>query len=745
MAAFGNRMALAAERTAGWALPAFALFAAASIALQNLVFLALAAWVLGMALRRKWRITATPMNWPLLLLGAALVLSSLFAGYWNGSVFGLRKVGLIGVFFLTASLADQPLFADRCLNLYVIGAAVCAAWSIVAHLLGWDGGRARSFSGDYMAAGGMYMLGLVLAAARALFSRGRWRWFWLGASLLLGTALLFTFTRSSWIGAALALLLLAGVRDWRLPVLGVAAALAFLFLFPDNAISRRVQTISLQSPITSNTERRFMWDSALKLIRDRPWLGYGVDNLSRVYARYAHPEAIEQSPPHVHNTEMQLAINGGMIALVFFVWWAAAFLRLGWSAWRRNQEAPERAGAALGLTAAFAGFLTNGIFEFNFGTAQVITIVYFLTGLLPAYAVADPKRPGWTLPKRPRFLFIRPRFRGDVLLASPVPRLVKQAFPGARVDLLTEPSSAPAAAGEPEWDEIITLPRRGFTDWRAAVRRIRGTEYAAVCDLFGNPRTAQLVWVSGARLKIGPQAAGWGAVYHLRTRADRPGPRPAWEAYFDVLRTLGIKEPSLRPRWVVSEPDQAWAREFLAQRRARAKKLLGIFPGATHPAKRWPLERFLDVARRAARVHGLKSVFVFGPLEKELQSEYERAAGKYFLSAENLTSGQLAALWSVCAAVVSNDAFPMHLGPAVGTPTLGLFGPGEPEVWFPYAGRQGHRFLHVTPECWPCHKDVCADTVCWRRLTSDQVMAILDEMLAARRPRAQKKGSVRAV
>ncbi len=727
------RWARAAERLAGWALPGFALFAVASIALQNLVFLALAGWLLAMAWRRRWDLPATPLNWPLFLLGAALLLSSLAAGYLNGSLFGLRKVGLMAVFFLTVALAREPLFARRYLDLFLLGATVCAVWSLFAHALGWDGGRARSFSGDYMAAGGMYMLALVLATARALHAGGRARWTWWGGAVLLGLALIFTYTRSSWLGAAAGLVLVAGLKDWRLPAVGAAAVVLFLLAFPHSPISERAFTVTSKYT-SSNVERRYMWDSGLRMFRDRPWLGYGVDNLGRDYGRYVNPKAEEQSPPHVHNTPLQLALNGGVIAVGAYLWWLIAFLALGLAAWRRQRAAePERAGAALGLTGAMLAFAVNGLFEFNFGTSQVITIVYFLTGLLPAFAGAGPD---WRLPRRSRVLFLRPRFSGDVVLASAVPRLLKQAYPGARAELLTEPAAAAAALGEPAWDEVLTLPRRGAADWVSVVRGLRRREYDAVCDLFGNPRTAQLAAVSGARVRIGPRARGWDLLHHVRTEPQRPGPRPAWEAYFDALRALGVKTGAVRPRWVVTPKDEVWARRFLTERRVRPGQALGIFPGATHPAKRWPLDRFLEIARRSGRELALRPVFVFGPAEAELRSEFDRTAGKYFLQVHDLTPGQLAALWAQCAVVVSNDAFPLHLGPAVGTPTLGLFGPGEPNVWFPYPSSAGHRVLHVAPDCWPCHRDVCHENICWRELRPEMVLEALRGMVGKRKPKA---------
>ncbi|MEW6517482.1 MAG: O-antigen ligase family protein [candidate division FCPU426 bacterium] len=715
---------LAAERLGRWSLTAFALFAVASISLQNFIWLAAAAWVLGMAWRRGWKLPDTPVTLPLLLLAAVLVLSSFLAGRLNPSLFGVRKVGLMLAFFATAGLVSHPLKAERLTTWFLLGASLCAVWAIVMHLLHLDGGRAQSFSGDYMAAGGMFMLALILAASRWVYARAPHRWAWLACVLLLATALLLTYTRSSWIGAAVALVMLGLIRDWRWVAVAAAAAVLGLVLFPRSPVAQRVWTLTSKYH-SSNVERKYMWASGLKLIQRNPLLGYGVDNLSEVYGSVADPRALEQRPPHVHNTLMQMAINGGLAAAGLYAWWIVALLAWGLGLWRRLRfSAPERAGTALGLSLAFLGFAVNGLFEFNFGTSQVITLVYFLAGLLPALGAADS-----LLPVAPRVLFLRPRFLGDVLLASGVPRLLARDYPAAEIDLLTEPASAAAAGGKAGWRQVLVLARRDLADWWRTLLAIRRGDYDATCDLFGNPRTVLLAAFSGARFRLGPQVRGWDWLLDAVTHADRPGPRPAWESYYDLLRLLGLKQLSQRPRWEVDGQDEAWVKAWLKQRGLRPGRLVGFFAGGSHPAKRWPLENFVQAAAEAQGRFKLRPVFVFGPLERELLKAYQRLGGKGSQAAVGLTPGQLAALWRQCAAVVSNDAFPMHMGPAVGTPTLGLFGPGDPRVWFAYPGRNGHKALHAPPSCWPCHRDACDDTQCWRNVTPALVLEALAAIL----------------
>ncbi|HXL72736.1 MAG TPA: glycosyltransferase family 9 protein, partial [bacterium] len=78
--------------------------------------------------------------------------------------------------------------------------------------------------------------------------------------------------------------------------------------------------------------------------------------------------------------------------------------------------------------------------------------------------------------------------------------------------------------------------------------------------------------------------------------------------------------------------------------------------------------------------------------------------------------------------LISNDSGPMHVGPAVGTPTLGIFGPGEPEIWFPYD--KPHQVLYAEVACSHCGLDQCPWMTCMDRLTSVDVMKRIAQMLS---------------
>jgi ADP-heptose:LPS heptosyltransferase len=98
--------------------------------------------------------------------------------------------------------------------------------------------------------------------------------------------------------------------------------------------------------------------------------------------------------------------------------------------------------------------------------------------------------------------------------------------------------------------------------------------------------------------------------------------------------------------------------------------LVGIFPGAGHPSRRWPVERFAELAWMLERNDSVRSVLFAGPEERKLVRE---ALPKFPPSAvvlDRLTVPQLAAAAARLSVFVSNDTGPMHVAAAVGTPVV---------------------------------------------------------------------------
>ena len=129
----------------------------------------------------------------------------------------------------------------------------------------------------------------------------------------------------------------------------------------------------------SNTERLHMWDAGVRMFRDHPITGVGLMDLHDVYERY-RPPAAREGAGHLHSVFVQIAATMGLMGLVAFGFLYAALVRACAGGWR-ERLAGIPAGLRLGVTAALAGFLVAGCFEWSFGDEELLHLLYVLVGL----------------------------------------------------------------------------------------------------------------------------------------------------------------------------------------------------------------------------------------------------------------------------------------------------------------------------------------------------------------------------
>jgi ADP-heptose:LPS heptosyltransferase len=266
-----------------------------------------------------------------------------------------------------------------------------------------------------------------------------------------------------------------------------------------------------------------------------------------------------------------------------------------------------------------------------------------------------------------KILAIRFARLGDVILLLPALRSLKAAFPDARLTFLTGHRCAPLANLCPQIDEVIAVDRVAMRDgpvWRALrkmaglVREIRGNRFDIVVDFHSFRETNLLTWVSGAPVRVGMKRYN--------------APYLSFCFIPDDLRT--------------------WAGQNLP-----AGPKIALYADAPVGDRVWPPERFASVADFAVERLGA-TVLVFSGEEGSGLAERVRKASRIparMLTFTSVTIPELAALIASTQLLVSNDTGPMHLGPALGVPTLGLFSVGYPEHFRPTG--PADRFLRANP------------------------------------------------
>ena len=230
------------------------------------------------------------------------------------------------------------------------------------------------------------------------------------------------------------------------------------------------------------------------------------------------------------------------------------------------------------------------------------------------------------------------------------------------------------------------------------VQEVRQKKFDFVIDLHSLSETNLLGFFSGAPKRLYSRRPGRSLDY-LSNFQPRPPiekdhkARHLIDRYLDVLIPLEIKNAERLPQLKTTPHDDAAVSRKLSKAKADAgTPLVGLFPGAGHPSRRWPLEQFASLAEFLVRNDQVKVVVFLGPEERALAKDVRQLFPSSIVILDQLSIPQLAAAQARLAAFVSNDTGPMHIASAVGTPVVLLLDKRAPESYLPQGDR--HRVIY---------------------------------------------------
>ena len=296
---------------------------------------------------------------------------------------------------------------------------------------------------------------------------------------------------------------------------------------------------------------------------------------------------------------------------------------------------------------------------------------------------------------------------GDVVLSLPALRAIRERFPEARITVAVGKPGAEVVELSGYANETLVVDRVALRDGPKLlslgrifkiVKEVRGKEFDFVIDLHSLSETNLLGFLSGASKRLYSRRPGRSLDF-LANFSPRPPievdhrKRHLTDRYLDVLLPLGVKGADRRPQLRTRAEDGAAIEKLLEQEKAeKGSPLIGLFPGAGHPSRCWPLERFAELADYLVRNDGVKPIVFAGPEERELLQRMKKLLPKSTIVFDRLTIPQLAAAQARLAVFVSNDTGPMHIAAAVGTPVVLLLDRRAPESYIPLGDQ--HRVIY---------------------------------------------------
>jgi heptosyltransferase-3 len=331
-----------------------------------------------------------------------------------------------------------------------------------------------------------------------------------------------------------------------------------------------------------------------------------------------------------------------------------------------------------------------------------------------------------------RILITRLRYLGDVILSTPAVAAVKARYPEAEIWYLAERPYAEILQGNPHLAGIISLTK-GFRGTVAALAALRGKRFTAAIDLLYNPRSAWLLFLTGIPVRVGGSRRGRARFYTHRFTAP-PGMRSAVAHHLAAVAAIDVRGEETLPRVYLSPEERAAGRAIVRASfpEGAGGRVIALHPGGTWPSKRWPPVSFAALAGMLGERLGARVLIITGPNEAAIADEVRRGSRAETAALPLLPIRTAAAVLDACDAVVANDGGILHLAVALRRPTVGVFGPTEPEIWFPYEGRGPFALVTRREECAPCHLHTCDELDCLRRIEPREVLARVEGVLAGR-------------
>lgn len=292
-----------------------------------------------------------------------------------------------------------------------------------------------------------------------------------------------------------------------------------------------------------------------------------------------------------------------------------------------------------------------------------------------------------------RVLIIKPSSLGDVIHASPILPALRALLPDAHVSWVVNSSLRSLLENRPDLDEVIAYDKgasgitaRGLLGVSKLCAGLAKRRFDLTIDLQGLLRSGLMTAAARSPVRVGLEDAREGArfFYTHRVSASRTSVH-AVDRVMLVAEALGA--PSSRPEFhlPIGEQDDQWARRALEGLSGSGPRLI-FNMGARWESKRWPVEHFAEIARRAVSEFGAGVVAVGAREDRPLAEALQRDLGAIpVLDLSGRTNLlQLAALARRADLFLSNDTGPIHLAAAVGAPVVGVYTSTDPSLTGPY-------------------------------------------------------------
>ncbi len=333
-----------------------------------------------------------------------------------------------------------------------------------------------------------------------------------------------------------------------------------------------------------------------------------------------------------------------------------------------------------------------------------------------------------------KILCIKPRGIGDIILSTIILENLAAYFPYAQIDYLTEKFAKTAVENNPFVTKVLTMNEGEFP--LLVALRIKKEKYDLILDLWSNPRTAQITFLSGVKYRVGFSYRGRKYAYNIHATSERGNVHSA-EHNLELLQPLNIPVISKNIHFYVSESDDEYGRNFINKYFRNNALVVGIIPAGGWASKRCDAVKWIEICSAINKKYKVQYLILWGPGDEYDADYIKNHFPDKTVLAPKTTVSQMSGLIKNCDFILANDSGPMHISVALNVPTLGIFGPTDPKKHGPYSVISDY-VLKEDLFCIVCNYLECPyNHECMLQLSNYEIIKKFDSIL--------KRNNVRAV
>lgn len=331
---------------------------------------------------------------------------------------------------------------------------------------------------------------------------------------------------------------------------------------------------------------------------------------------------------------------------------------------------------------------------------------------------------------------------GDLLIALPALRALRDAYRSAACDVLVMDRAAPLVREAHIFDRVYLMPPHIFSALPLA-GRLRRERYDLVVNMrpvasrAGALKIRALLSFIGGKIWAGRDTAGIAPFFDIAIQEPLRAEKHDREYALDLAAALGAGTAGRTVTVPVGPADDGKAVASLADAGSSgARCLIGIHPGGPQ-TRRWPVERFAQVMRSIAAQLPCRFVITGSGSDRRRAARLMSMPGIEALDLTGrLSFKDLVAVIRRCDLFISNDTGPLHIAAALGRPLIGLFGPGDLARFDPRALSASAVVFYEKAPCAPCDRKWCMTKRCLAAIGADAVAREALRLLQAGRETA---------